>query len=592
VFQVHEVEEDGRAPVVSGPEGPEERNGESVHGAEEVASSPCASCGESSREEDCTCPAAEDSVRRMLLPRNSRFLESADFLIHLLETAEMAESLGTLLDAATIYTILLDPEGRILFPNRLCCVRFGKSLEALLGTVVFDLFPPELAASRRARFEEAVASRSRVSFRDRAADGTFFDMTVVPIFRNERVFRVAVFANDVTDLVVTRHALEVSEERFRLVLEGSGEGYWDWDIPAGTVYHSPRCAELLGYDPSEIEAADLNSWRSYVHPDDIPMVESAIRANLEGTTAFFEVQVRVRAKNGAQKWVLSRAKVTARDEAGRPLRMSGVHVDITAVKQTEVELAKAGRLLTQLGEMNQALQANRLATMGTMVAGVTHEINNPVASIRMNAELLRENLTTPRRKNKAELLEERLDYVNAIVRLTERLERIVDGLKSFSRRREIRVEPVLLASCLAESWKLACSDRKRVANVEMDMQVETDIRVSADSQQLLQVFVNVLLNAVKAVNRMERPLGHLWVRGKKSGGEAVVTIEDDGCGIDPQDLPHIFDPFFSTDPASGMGLGLSVTHSILVAHGGSIAAASELGKGTTVTIRLPLIPSL
>jgi len=528
----------------------------------------------------------------MLLPRNSRFLESADFLIHLLETAEMAESLGTLLDAATIYTILLDPEGRILFPNRLCCVRFGKSLEALLGTVVFDLFPPELADFRRARFEEAVASRSKVSFRDRAADGTFFDMTVVPIFRNERVFRVAVFANDVTDLVVTRHALEVSEERFRLVLEGSGEGYWDWDIPAGTVYHSPRCAELLGYDPSEIEAADLNAWRNYVHPDDIPMVESAIRANLEGTIAFFEVQVRVRAKNGAQKWVLSRAKVTARNEAGRPLRMSGVHVDITAVKRTEVELAKAGRLLTQLGEMNQALQANRLATMGTMVAGVTHEINNPVASIRMNAELLRENLTTPRRKNKAELLEERLDYVNAIVRLTERLERIVDGLKSFSRRREIRVEPVLLASCLAGSWKLACSDRKRVANVEMDMQVETDIRVSADSQQLLQVFVNVLLNAVKAVNRMERPLGHLWVRGKKSGGEAVVTIEDDGCGIDPQDLPHVFDPFFSTDPASGMGLGLSVTHSILVAHGGSIAAASELGKGTTVTIRLPLIPSL
>jgi PAS domain S-box-containing protein len=528
----------------------------------------------------------------MLLPRNSRFLESADFLIHLLETAEMAESLGTLLDAATIYTILLDPEGRILFPNRLCCVRFGKSLEALLGTVVFDLFPSELADFRRARFEEAVASRSKVSFRDRAADGTFFDMTVVPIFRNERVFRVAVFANDVTDLVVTRHALEVSEERFRLVLEGSGEGYWDWDIPAGTVYHSPRCAELLGYDPSEIEAADLNAWRNYVHPDDIPMVESAIRANLEGTIAFFEVQVRVRAKNGAQKWVLSRAKVTARNEAGRPLRMSGVHVDITAVKRTEVELAKAGRLLTQLGEMNQALQANRLPPMGTMVAGVTHEINNPVASIRMNAELLRENLTTPRRKNKAELLEERLDYVNAIVRLTERLERIVDGLKSFSRRREIRVEPVLLASCLAESWKLACSDRKRVANVEMDMQVETDIRVSADSQQLLQVFVNVLLNAVKAVNRMERPLGHLWVRGKKSGGEAVVTIEDDGCGIDPQDLPHVFDPFFSTDPASGMGLGLSVTHSILVAHGGSIAAASELGKGTTVTIRLPLIPSL
>ncbi len=124
------------------------------------------------------------------------------------------------------------------------------------------------------------------------------------------------------------------------------------------------------------------------------------------------------------------------------------------------------------------------------------------------------------------------------------------------------------------------------------MQVETDIRVSADSQQVLQVFVNVLLNAVKAVNRVERPLGHLWVRGKKSGGEAVVTIEDDGCGIDPQDLPHIFDPFFSTDPASGMGLGLSVTHSILVAHGGSIAAASELGKGTTITIRLPLIPSL
>lgn len=579
----------GKGKRVQSPRGAEETAWDS---ADKPSSSPCCCCSLASQGEDCSCTAdTGETVQRLLLPKDSRFLESADFLIHLLETAEVAESLGTLLDAATIYTILLDPEGRILFPNRLCCVRFGKGLEELRGMIVFDLFSSDLAAFRRAQFEEAIATRKKVTFRDRAIDGTFFDMTVVPIFRNERVFRVAIFANDVTDLVTTRYALEMSEERFRLVLEGSGEGYWDWDIPSRTIYHSPRCAELLGYEPNEVETG-LDAWRSYVHPDDIPMVESALRANLDGAISFFEVQVRARAKDGSEKWILSRAKVTARNKAGRPLRMSGVYVDITAVKRTEVELAKAGRLLTQLGEVNQVLQANRLATMGTMVAGVTHEINNPVASIRMNAELLRENLTTPKRKPRAELLEERLDYVNAIVRLTERLERIVDGLKSFSRRREIRVEPVSLAPCLAESWKLACSDRKRVANVEMDMQVDENIRVSADSQQLLQVFVNVLLNAVKAVNRMERPLGHLWVRGKRSGGEAVVTIEDDGCGIDPQDLPHIFDPFFSTDPASGMGLGLSVTHSILAAHGGSITAESGLGKGTTVTIRLPLIPFL
>jgi PAS domain S-box-containing protein len=168
-------------------------------------------------------------------------------------------------------------------------------------------------------------------------------------------------------------ALRASERRLSRVLEGSDQAFWDWDLAAGRLVHSARWGEILGGAAAE-RHGDLAAWRAVVHPDDWPALQRALDDHLAGRTPDFQSEHRVRAAGG-WRWVLARGKVVEW-AGGRPVRMSGTASDVTERRSMQARLEAAGRL----------------ASIGTLAAGVAHEINNPLAFVASNLAFLAEQL--------------------------------------------------------------------------------------------------------------------------------------------------------------------------------------------------------
>ena len=142
----------------------------------------------------------------------------------------------------------------------------------------------------------------------------------------------------------TASALVESEERFELALDGTGLGVWDWDIPSGGVLINQHWASMLGYDPAEIRR-DINLWAELAHPEDYPRLKTALEEHLAGRSAAYELELRLKTKDGPWKWVLDRGRVVTRDSQGKPLRMVGTQRDIDEHKAAEEELQRRDDVL-------------------------------------------------------------------------------------------------------------------------------------------------------------------------------------------------------------------------------------------------------
>ncbi|TYQ26913.1 PAS domain-containing protein [Pseudanabaena sp. UWO310] len=145
---------------------------------------------------------------------------------------------------------------------------------------------------------------------------------------------------DISDRKKSEEALRLSEERLNLALEAAGDGLWDWNIPTGELYLSPRWAEMIGFESNEL-AADVSVWEQLIHPDDKPWVMQCLNAHFEDATVPYKFDYRVRTKSGKYCWIANYGKVVRRDAEGKPLRMIGTHRDMTISKQTEEKLRKS-----------------------------------------------------------------------------------------------------------------------------------------------------------------------------------------------------------------------------------------------------------
>lgn len=260
-----------------------------------------------------------------------------------------------------------------------------------------------------------------------------------------------------------------------------------------------------------------------------------------------------------------------------------------AINQQHIE--NKHTLLEQLRVQEQALaQADRLAVVGKLTAGVAHEINNPLAFIRVNAEFFRRAMARLADGSAlpTDLKSETVRAVDAVFRGVDRIAAIVESLKYFSRRSHGEKEPFKLAACLNEAWFLISSGKK-LASVEFSSQIADDLQLLGNRQQIEQVFVNLISNSLNAFDRQGKLDGKIRVSAEADltkPGNVLIGFCDDGGGIASEDLMRIFDPFFTTDRRYGMGLGLSIVMGIVAEHGGSIVPKSGDGL-TTFWIRLP-----
>jgi diguanylate cyclase (GGDEF)-like protein/PAS domain S-box-containing protein len=188
----------------------------------------------------------------------------------------------------------------------------------------------------------------------------YIDMLVQPVFAPDgSVSGVFIQGHDVTDRKQAQDELRISNERWKLAIEGTGDGVWDWDIPANTVTYSPRWKEILGYAEHEISDS-FSEWEKRVHPDDRSAARAGLQACLDGTTRAYVNEHRLLCKDGNWKWMLARAIVVARDDKQRPLRVTGMMTDITDKRESDEVIWRHANFDTLTGLPNRRLFRDRL----------------------------------------------------------------------------------------------------------------------------------------------------------------------------------------------------------------------------------------
>jgi signal transduction histidine kinase len=336
---------------------------------------------------------------------------------------------------------------------------------------------------------------------------------------------------------------------------------------------------MKGYLP----AADRVFFHTYL----LPVLLSRGRAD--------EISLSLRANDGSYLPVLLNAR---RDESrGRSLNtcvflaMHRRHLfesEVLTAKRAAEEAVRAEREAVERMKQVQVQLAlrERLASVGTLAAGAAHEINNPLAYITVNLELVSEMLA----EGESLAEEQRREIGEMITEVREGVERIriiVSGLRSLTRTDDGRRSPVDVSQALEIAVRMTASARRTRASLEI--QADPVPRVDADEGRLTQVFINLLSNAEQAMTEpsVARNVIRVIMR-TDAAGCAIVEVHDNGPGIPADIHQRIFDPFFTTKPVgSGTGLGLSICHGIVSALGGSILLTSEVGAGACFQITLP-----
>jgi two-component system NtrC family sensor kinase len=242
----------------------------------------------------------------------------------------------------------------------------------------------------------------------------------------------------------------------------------------------------------------------------------------------------------------------------------------------------SGRDVTELKRLEeQLIQAEKLAAMGQMLAGVAHELNNPLTAILGVTELLRES------EGIQENTKRQLELTH---RQARRAARIVQNLLEFSRPAAPQKKPLEVNTLIERTLQLQDHSLRR-NNIQVDFQPQSDLPpVIGDANQLIQVFLNLISNAEHAIREV-RETGRIQIRIGRIGGHISVTVQDDGVGVAQEALPKLFDPFYTTKrPGGGTGLGLSICMSIVREHGGSIDVETLPAGGSAFTVYLPVAP--
>lgn len=383
-------------------------------------------------------------------------------------------------------------------------------------------------------------------------------------------FSVVLTFRDITQQRAAEQALAIAEERWKFALEGSGDGVWDWDGVHDKYYYSSRWKEIRGYADHEI-GDSAEEWRSRVHPDDLPLVTSAIRRHFRGEAPFYEVEYRVRHRLGHDLWIRDRGKAVKYTAGGKAERVVGTQSDITHRKQAE--------------QMLRDKQAAELASQAKseFLSRMSHEMRTPLNAVIGFSQLLSMNPAALDANTVREYAGHVLgagEHLLALIDDVLDLQKIEDGAMPLHLGAVDLREAV--ASTLELLWPAA-----QAQQVSLDNQVPAGTCVQADLQRLRQVLLNVGSNAVK----YNHPGGHVrWRLEAPAHGRLTLSVEDNGTGMSAGQMERLFQPFErlgrETSPIEGTGLGLIISRSLTQAIGGQLDVESVEGRGTTVRIQL------
>ncbi len=390
---------------------------------------------------------------------------------------------------------------------------------------------------------------------------------------NGDLVRILGVSVDITERKLAEEELMRSVETLRLAQAAAGLGAWDWNVETGEVSWTPGMYEIAGLDP-RLYRPTLKTSADHVHPDDRGALDAEMRRVIESGESSYESLFRVVQPSGAIRRVISRGTVF-RSPDGTPTRMLGVTLDETDRRTAEGERAQLE---------NRLRQAEKLEALGQLAGGVAHDFNNLLVAIRGYGELA---------LRKLERGEEGVpEYVEAVLTAADRAAGLTRQLLAFGRRQVLNPEVLDLNEVVRETDGLL--QQLIGDNVELVTTLaEQPVLVKADRGMLEQVITNLAVNARDAmpaggVLRIQVTTGDPEQSNGDEPQHAVLSVADEGSGIDAAIASHIFEPFFTTKGDEGTGLGLPTVHGIVAQSGGQVVLDTALGRGSTFTVYLPL----
>ena len=385
--------------------------------------------------------------------------------------------------------------------------------------------------------------------------------------------------------------LRVSEERFRSLVENAEDIIYSLDAKGKFTYVSPKATEILGYLSHDVIGQTVFPL---LHPDDLNASKDWFRKGLKKQRRAGGFEFRMRHKDGEYRWFSINSSII-KDEDDIILEIIGVARDITEAKQMLDELEEAHRTLKET--QAQLIQSEKMASLGSLVAGIAHEINTPIGAVASMHDTsvramkgLKEEIdrVCAEEKSRNKKMLKNLDIIDEANRViengAERITNIVRRLRSFARLDQADLQEADIHEGLEDTLMLMHHEIKR--NITVKKSYGDLPKIHCFPGKLNQVFLNLLNNARQAIGDKK---GEITIQTYTKSKHACIEIQDNGIGITNKDLNKVFDPGFTTKGVGiGTGLGLSIVYQIIQDHKGDIQVKSELGKGTTFTVTIPM----
>ena len=385
---------------------------------------------------------------------------------------------------------------------------------------------------------------------------------------------------DIEDRKRAEDALRRSENFLLQVQSVSHTGGWRYDVATGIVESSPEIQRVYDIQPGE-DITRPPFWFDRIHPDERPRVQAEFERCLREKTDY-QAGYRIVLPNGTIRYQYATGHPILND-AGDLVEFIGASMDMTDHWLATKELERASYALSELQmEMSRAVQ---VATVGELAASIAHEVNQPLSGIITNANTCLRMLG-----GEPPNVERARETARRTIRDSTRAADVIARLRALFSRKEFTLEPLDLNEATREVIALSMNDLQR-NRVLLESELADDLpTITGDRIQLQQVILNLLRNASDAMAGIDDRPRQALIRTEREGDNGVrLTVRDAGVGFDTPGLEKLFDAFYTTKPG-GMGIGLSVSRSIIERHHGRIWAAPNEGPGATFVFSIPTRP--
>ena len=477
-------------------------------------------------------------------------------------------------DAAPVLIWMASVDKLCTFFNKPWLKFTGRSLEQELGNGWAEGVHPDDLQKCLKIYTEAFDARKAfvMQYRLRRYDGEYRWVSDQGVARHDAQGNFAGYIGscvDVTELVNKDAALRESEERMRVAADAVNLGIWEWDLSKDEIWATNARRALLGWPASG--RIGFEAFISRVHADDRDRVRQTIDDAIHKGKDY-DSEYRLVLPDGIVRWMATRGSVHL-DINGKPARLLGVSIDITARKQAELE---AQQRRDELGHLS------RVAVMGEMAASIAHELNQPLSGIISNASAGRRFID----RGDVDLSELR-DLLGDIIADGSRAGEVIRSIQGMVKKGSRVSQQVNLNDLVGKVLHMV-KPNAMLQSCELNTSLDPDLpAVDGDPVQLQQVLLNLVINAFDAMH--DTPVTHrkVVIATERNVDSAIRTsVRDYGVGISEEARERLFDHFFTTK-RDGLGMGLAIVRSIVESHGGTVTGENSQGAGAKFSFTLP-----